>query len=178
MILFLNGPFGIGKTTVATILVQQVPHAMLYDPEEVGSLVQKLVRPIEQISDFQDLAPWRTLVVEVARSLKGTYRRTLIIPMTIWRHDYFETIIKGLHDIDPDTICFRLTASKDTLMSRILSRPETQGPHAWCITHLEVGIAASNNPFFGIEIQTDGYTPAEVARMIMETLSIDLQVSS
>jgi hypothetical protein len=90
--------------------------------------------------------------------------------MTIWRRDYFETVTEGLRRVDPDITCFRLTASKDVLMSRILSRPDAEGPHAWCIAHLEVGMAASHDPFFGIEVQADDRTPAEVAHAIIEML--------
>jgi broad-specificity NMP kinase len=36
MILFINGPFGVGKTSVARVLVQKMPHSMLDDPEVVG----------------------------------------------------------------------------------------------------------------------------------------------
>ena len=35
VILFLNGPFGIGKTTTAHLLVERLPGALLYDPELV-----------------------------------------------------------------------------------------------------------------------------------------------
>lgn len=171
MILFLNGPFGIGKTTVAHILVEKLPHAMLYNPEEVGDFVRQLVMPVEQTNDFQDFVLWRTLVVEVARHLKERYGRTLVIPMTIWRRQYFETITTGLRRIDPDLNCFRLTASKDILESRILSRPDSKGPHEWCLVHLEVGLAASRDPAFGVEVQTDGYTPIEVAQTIIDLLA-------
>ena len=29
MIVFVNGPFGVGKTTVARLLAEKIPHAML-----------------------------------------------------------------------------------------------------------------------------------------------------
>lgn len=42
MIVMVNGPFGVGKRTVAQVLCPAIPNAMLYDPEIVGtrSIVQ------------------------------------------------------------------------------------------------------------------------------------------
>ncbi|HSH80161.1 MAG TPA: AAA family ATPase, partial [Herpetosiphonaceae bacterium] len=92
MIVLLNGPFGIGKTTTAHLLVERLPDAMLLDPEEIGTFVRRLVSPIEQRDDYQDHALWRVLFVEVAGLLRETYGRTLVVPMTIWRRDYFAAI--------------------------------------------------------------------------------------
>jgi len=35
VIIFINGSFGVGKTTVAEKLVSRLPDSLLYDPEEV-----------------------------------------------------------------------------------------------------------------------------------------------
>jgi hypothetical protein len=43
VIVFINGPFGVGKTTVAKLLVQQMPHVM---PTEVaGQILGDLAVP-------------------------------------------------------------------------------------------------------------------------------------
>lgn len=170
MIILLNGPFGIGKTTTADLLVERLPDAMLLDPEEIGTFVRRLVSPIEQRDDYQDHALWRVLFVEVAGLLRETYGRTLVVPMTIWRRDYFAAITTGLRGVDPNLVCLRLTASEDVVRRRILGRPNADGPHAWCLEHLHVGLSASRDPFFGQEIPTDGRTPEEVARAIVNAL--------
>lgn len=36
MIIFINGALGVGKTTVAELLVSRLSNSLLYDPEEVG----------------------------------------------------------------------------------------------------------------------------------------------
>ncbi len=170
MIVFLNGPFGIGKTTAAHLLVERLPHTMLYDPEEVGTFVRRLVSPVEQRRDYQDHAFWRALCVEVARLLRETYCRTLVVPMAVWRRDYFESITEGLRGVDPELVCLRLTASEEVLRRRILGRPDADGPHAWCLEHLHVGLAASCDPFFGLETPTDDHTPEEVVDAIVNAL--------
>ena len=170
MIIFLNGPFGIGKTTAARLLVERIPGAMLYDPELVGSFVRSLVSPVEQVDDYQDLALWRILVVEVAQLLAATYGRPLVIPMAVWRRDYFDFITGELRRVDPNLICLRLTASEEVLRQRILARPDAEGSHAWCLAHMETGLAASSDPTFGMEIRTDGRTPTEVVDTIMTVL--------
>jgi len=171
VILFLNGPFGIGKTTTARLLVERLPGAVLYDPELVGTFLRALVEPVEQREDFQDLALWPRLVVDMARLLRETYGRSLVVPMALWHHDYFATITAGLQGVDQDLVCVRLTATEDTLRGRILARPDSEGPHAWCLAHLDVGLVAARDPAFGVEVHTDGRTPVEVANAVLALLA-------
>jgi predicted kinase len=167
MILFINGPFGVGKTTVARILVEKTPDAMLYDPEVIGSVLQRILRPFKKVDDFQDYALWRRLVVVAARLLRTTSARTLVIPMTVWRRDYFDPIVAGLRRVDPELWCFRLTASERELTRRISSDAEDAGAYGWRTSHVEVCLGASRDPAFGVEVPTDGLTSAEVAGRIL-----------
>ncbi|MGW2485615.1 AAA family ATPase [Streptomyces sp. NPDC001606] len=62
MIVWLNGPSGGGKTTLAAGLCRAVPGATVADPEGVGDLLRSALagyalRP----SDYQDLPLWRQL---------------------------------------------------------------------------------------------------------------------
>lgn len=43
MIIMINGAFGVGKTTVASNLVQSIPNSMLYDPEEIGYMLRIII---------------------------------------------------------------------------------------------------------------------------------------
>ncbi len=170
MILFVNGPFGVGKTTVARVLVDKLPDAMLYDPEVIGFVLRRILGPIKKADDFQDYALWRRLVLAVARVLRGVSARTPVIPMTVWRRDYFDTIVAGLRRVDPALWCFRLTASRDELARRILSDSEDTGAYGWRMSHAEVCLSAFWDPVFGLEVPTDGLTPAEVADQILKSV--------
>ena len=101
MIIFINGPFGIGKTTTAQLLVERLPHAMVYDPEVMGNYLQYLLKTIDPVDDFQDYVLWRTLTVEVARLLRTTYGQSLIVPMTVTRPDYYDAIVHGSVSLIP-----------------------------------------------------------------------------
>ncbi|HJQ29545.1 MAG TPA: hypothetical protein VJ827_09395 [Rubrobacter sp.] len=171
MIVFVNGPFGVGKTSVARLLVQKIPDAMLYDPEVIGAVLKRVLGPFNKVDDFQDYALWRTLVVGGALVLRKVSAQTLIIPMTVWRRDYFDRIIAGIHRVDRDLACFRLTASRAALLDRISSDTEDREARAWRTSHVEVRTKALRDPAFGTEIRTDGRTPEAVADRILECLA-------
>lgn len=40
VILWLNGPFGVGKTSAADALLQRMPGALLFDPEPFGTALR------------------------------------------------------------------------------------------------------------------------------------------
>ena len=168
MIVHLNGAFGVGKTTVARLLVRRLPHACLYDPEQVGTLVRSLGRSYE---DYQDDPVWRRLVVAVAGALHSDVSARLVVPMTLWRTEYHAEIVGGLRSVDPDVRLFRLAASEDVLRARILTRRDADGPHEWCLRHVASGVAAMRDERFGSQIPTDGRTPDEIADEIAARVS-------
>jgi hypothetical protein len=170
-ILLINGPFGVGKSTVASLVVEQIQSAMLFDPEIIGEFLHRLVVPKALFGDYQDLPLWRHLTVDVAHRLHSDCDRDLIVPMCIWRYDYFREITDGFRASGSDLICLRLTCSPESLRSRILGRSDEDGGHEWCLTHLESGLAAANDPRFGIQVDTEGRMPIEVTMVIVDHLS-------
>ena len=74
VIIWLNGAFGAGKTTLAEELRRRIPEAVVYNPEDVGLMLWEWMPPNE---DFQDLPSWRELVVATALSLRRHHADTL-----------------------------------------------------------------------------------------------------
>ena len=88
MVVFINGSFGIGKTTVCHLLAAQLPGGIVFNPEPMGVVLMHLAalgrRPQD---DFQDLAAWRWLGTRAIRIAHGL-RRTVIVPMAFTNLEY------------------------------------------------------------------------------------------
>ena len=67
VIIWINGGFGAGKTTLAEELHRRIPEAVVYDPEDVGLMLRKW---IPSNGDFQHLPSWRELVIATALSFR------------------------------------------------------------------------------------------------------------
>lgn len=172
MIILVNGAFGVGKTTVAELLVQRIPDSLLYDPEIVGMGLRSILQPIVTCDDFQDLPPWCPLVVETARHLLKTYKRTLIVPMTLWNNAYFLEIMDGLRTFEPQLFHFCLTASESTLLKRLQNRPSSPQAFAWACERIERCVTAFQDDIFAVQLATDDRTPEELVLEIMRTVSL------
>jgi deoxyadenosine/deoxycytidine kinase len=170
MIVFINGAFGAGKTTTAALLVSQIPHSLLFDAEEVGYFLRNVVGPIETFNDFQDLPLWRTLTVATTKMFRDTYNRTLIMPMTIWYEPYFDEIMSGLREFEPELFHFCLTARKDTLLERLQNRPHSPEAFAWSCERIDRCVAAFQSPKFAMQIETDEKTPEELVEVILQLM--------
>jgi chloramphenicol 3-O-phosphotransferase len=170
MIILLNGAFGAGKTTAAQVLVQKIPNAMIFDPEEVGFFLRNILKPIDpQDEDFQHYSLWRTLVIETAKLIQERYKRNLIVPITIWRKTYLEEITNGFKRTDPDFYHFCLVAPAATIRERLLARGEE--PNSWAERQIESCTAAFVTPMFDIKVNTTTKSPDEVVEDILDILS-------
>jgi predicted kinase len=175
VIVLLNGAFGIGKTTVARVLVRALPGAALFDPEHVGFVLSRLPSfvPLEGrgTDDYQDLRAWRSLTVRGAR-LARRFRRTLVVPMAFDRLDYLDEIRTGLATADPDVRHFCLTAPLATVHERL----RTRGAHAddpraaWMYRRAAECVAAHAGRGFAVHVPTEGRTAEDVAGAILERL--------
>jgi predicted kinase len=176
MIIVINGPFGVGKSVTAHLLAERLPGAIVYDPELIGFVLRRIGRPVIKVADYQDLAVWRGLTTLGGWALRRT-RRTLVVPMAVWRRDYFAQFIAGLRRADPDVCSFRLTATEETLRRRILASTD-KAARPWRLDHLTTGLAAAADPTFGTEVSTEGRTPAEVVAAVLQLLATDGRLSS
>jgi predicted kinase len=169
-IVLINGPFGVGKSTTAALVARQLPNSVIFDPETVGTCLSHMLGRAALGDDYQDLPLWRHLFVDIALNLQRDWRPAVIIPMNVWRHDYFTEIVTGLGRTGVPVACFRLICSPKTLRARILGRPDAEGGHEWCLSHMESGLAAANDPRFGIAIDTENRDPQAVAERIVPVL--------
>lgn len=117
MIIWLNGAFGSGKTTLTGELHRRLPDAVIFDPEYVGYVLTQAVPA--PTGDFQDLPSWRHLVAEHALTLRRFHTATLIVPMTLVNRQYFDEIIGTLREAGEDVLHVFLDVPADILESRI-----------------------------------------------------------
>ena len=81
MIVIINGPYGVGKTSVAEDLIKKIPSSILFDTEEIGSLLDNLI-PLEirkesEKGNWTELESWKKLVVNIGIFLRKEYNQKL-----------------------------------------------------------------------------------------------------
>jgi hypothetical protein len=76
MIIWINGAFGAGKTTTATLVAGLLPAAKLFDPDHLGYLLTSFVDA--PTGDFQDLPLWRHLLIETMAGLDRDHPHTWV----------------------------------------------------------------------------------------------------
>lgn len=122
MILWLNGSFGAGKTTVAHELQKRLERAYVYDPENIGYFLRKNAPEECKTPDFQDVPLWRDFNYETLKWIAGTYPGVIIAPMTLNRGQYFDEIIGRLQKNGVPVCHVILWASRETLLRRLKKR--------------------------------------------------------
>jgi hypothetical protein len=160
-LVWINGPFGVGKTTVAEKVIERWPEAMLYDPELIGTLLHTLLPAALKRGDYQDIALWRRLVRVTAIEMLSEYARPLVVPMTLVVPSYFEEIIGGLRGQGVHVDHFTLLASDETIMARVRGSDREE----WAASQLP-RLAALRDPFFGRHIDSDTANADEIAKDI------------
>src|SRR5215469_11457288 len=176
MIIWINGAFGSGKTTLAEELSRRLPGAVLFDPEYVGYLLRHFV-PVPT-GVFQDLPSWRELVVATALSLRKHHAGTLIAPMTLIDDGYLAEILGGLRAGGEEILHVFLDLDPAVLRQRITDRvlvpddPEhDQQARDFCLRNLDRGIAAAARvPPGTLLLRSDKLTPAELADEVLTGL--------
>ena len=171
VIIWINGGFGAGKTTLAEELHRQLPDAVVYDPEDVGLMLWKWLRPN---GDFQHLPSWRELVVATALALCRHHARTLIVPMSLIRDAYRCEILDGLAEAGEEVLHVFLEVDAGVLRERLNARMTHPGTE-WDQTARESGMtgvdemvaAATRQPTGTLLLRSDRLTPAQLAGEVL-----------
>jgi 8-oxo-dGTP pyrophosphatase MutT (NUDIX family)/predicted kinase len=176
MIVWVNGAFGVGKTTTARELLSLIPGSVLFDPEEVGTTLRRLLpeKRFRQVTDYQELPAWRRLVVDTAAALLNEVSGPLVVPMALLRQGYRDEIFGGLASRRIQVRHFVLHADETILRQRIDQRDAVPGdPDAsdsarrWCRDH--IGAYRSALPWLEKDacvVDTGRGTPRQIAERV------------
>lgn len=158
-VVWINGPFGAGKSTVAEKLVERWSGAILYDPELIGALLHSLLPAPLNSGDFQDIPLWRRLVRITAFEMLSQYERPLVVPMTLVVPSYFEEIVGGLRHEGVRVDHFTLLASEETIMARVRGSDREE----WAVSQLPRCLAGLRDPLYERHIDAETASVDEIA---------------
>lgn len=174
MIVLINGPFGVGKSTVGKLLRNILPGSAVYDPEWAGLVLMRLPKWVgikgSGTDDFQDIVLWRRCTVAGIRLYKWRASGPVIVPMS--RGDYLDEVIAGTRKYGTEIRVFCLKASLPTIRNRLTERGgPSEGPGAEWIARRNIECAAAHrDPHFGEPIDTEDMTALETAQYIFNGL--------
>lgn len=164
MIIWLNGAFGSGKTTAAFELQRRLPNAFVFDPENFGYFMRKNLPESIRKEDFQDFKEWRRTNCSLLKLLAMEYQGTIIVPMTIYKKQYYDELIGELLDEGVDVRHFILYASRETLLNRLRFR--IKKGDTWAVSHIDRCIHSFDHDITREKIHTDNLTVNQVVENI------------
>jgi hypothetical protein len=177
MLLWINGPFGGGKTQTAHEIQRRLPDSVVCDPEHAGFGLHRMLPP-ELRGDFRDLTSWRQGVVEVLDLALSKYDGVVIAPMTVTNPRYFEETVGQLRELGHDVRHFALLAERETVLKRLRERGfghllgYVAGKAAplrretWAVQQLDHCLERLREPEFAEHLWTDNTTVAKTADRI------------
>ena len=184
MLIWLNGPFGGGKSQTAHELLRRLPGSTLCDPEYVGFGLQRMA-PRGAVADFQDLPAWRQGVFEVLDLVAHRDPGPIIVPMTLVHPGYFDEVVGRLRRRGHDVRHFALLADRETVLRRLrerglphlLTAVSGRGPlqrQSFAVRRLDDCLTRLAGPEFGCQLWTDTVPVPRVAEQIAAACGLTL----
>ncbi|MCQ9132047.1 MULTISPECIES: AAA family ATPase [Streptomyces] len=177
MLLWINGPFGGGKTQTAHEIRRRLPGSVVCDPEHAGFGLRRMLPP-DLRGDFQDLAAWRQGVVEVLDLALGAHEGVVIAPMTVTDPRYFDETVGRLRELGHDVRHFTLLAERETVLRRLrerglghllgftVGRKRGLRRETWAVRRLDHCLERLREPEFAEHLWTDHTTVPRTADRI------------
>lgn len=163
MIVWINGAFGAGKTTVAYELHRRLKDSFVYDPENVGFFLRKNMPRECHTHDFQDMDLWRGFNYQILREIHEAYGGTVIVPMTLVDPTYYREIVQRLMDEGVPVDHIILYAGRETILKRLKKRSLGRlGREVFAVEAIDRCLDFFDRYAAGIRIETDNMTVDEV----------------
>lgn len=171
MIIWLNGAFGSGKSSVAENICKRLDAAHLYDPEQVGFFLwENLPREMKREDNFQHIPLWREFNRKILKYMDDNYAGVLVVPMTIYVKKYYDEIIGQLMKENVQVRHFILTASRETIVDRLIQRGD--GSDCWAAQHIDQCLKAFDHEICEEKIDTERKSIDEIAAEIIRRSGI------
>jgi hypothetical protein len=173
-LIWLNGPFGGGKTQTAHEIQRRLPRSVISDPEHAGFGLQRMLpRPLRK--DFQDLTSWRAGVVEALDLTLRKHDGPVIAPMTVIERQYFEETVGRLQSMGHEVHHYSLLARRETVLKRLRERGIGRAlrfamgkntklfAETWAVSKVDICLERLTDQQFATHVWTDDLSIREVA---------------
>ncbi|NJL89056.1 MAG: AAA family ATPase [Coleofasciculaceae cyanobacterium SM2_1_6] len=172
MIIWLNGAFGVGKTQTAFELHSRIPGSFVFDPEQIGFALRKVVPP-EMDRDFQDHDVWRKFTCQGLQYVAENFPGIIIVPMTVVNPFYFDQTVGLLRSEGLQVHHFTLVALPTTILRRLRRRGDGSG--SWNARQLDRCLESLSEEKFAIQLNTEGKSIETVAEEIAHYVGLTLK---
>ncbi len=158
MIIFLNGSINSGKSTVAKILIKELPKTALVEIDAFHEMIEWM--PIDEAIPLN----LENALTVVRNFLNRGLNVIVPYPLSQKNYDYF---VAGLKDLDIETYFFTLAPKLEKTLTNRGTRELTDWERQRIQHHYDVGI---HKPNFGEIIDNTNQTPEETVKIILEKI--------
>ncbi|MBR1842473.1 MAG: AAA family ATPase [Oscillospiraceae bacterium] len=167
MIIWISGPYGVGKSTLAEAMAAKMENALIFDAEDVGNAVRGSYPDCPYGFIFEDYPLWIEFCYKLLKDIHNQFDKDIIVPMTLVRKESYR-IIRKLRRIGIKTKLVILEASYESVHDRILARGEDED--CWCMKNIELSRNGSSS-LPGIHVVTDDKTVDELCSYVLVKVS-------
>ena len=133
MVLWLNGPYGVGKSTLAEALRAMLPGSMIFDAEQVGNAIRDNLPESCFRETFEEYEMWLDVCVGLLTEASRACSGPVLVPMTLKLPQSLR-MFDRLKDAGVEVRHILLTAEEEEILRRILARGEEE--NCWCARHI------------------------------------------
>lgn len=167
MIILLNGPLGVGKSTLAEALTERIDDCVMLDGDALVAVNPPADDELEHLHS--------TLALLVAHQRRFGYRHFVIDHL--WTSPAeLDDLRERLHELDPDAdiLCFRLTLPQSENISRIERRAAARALDELAFEHRTVveereALARHHGDALGEPFDVSG-PPSDLAARLLERI--------
>jgi len=160
MIIFINGSINSGKSTVAKILVKELPNFALVEIDVFHEMINWI--PIDKAVSIN----LENAVFAIKNFAKKGIGSIVPYPLSQKNYDY---MMGELNDVDTKIYVFTLSPKLDRVLTNRGERELTNEEKDRIKYHYDIGI---NTPNFGEVIDNSEQTPEETAKIILDKIKI------
>ena len=173
MLLWINGPFGGGKTHTAHEIHRRLARSVVCDPEHLGLGLRRMT-PRQLRGNFQDIPAWRQGTLQVLDLVLGQHNGDVIVPMTVIEPAYLGEILGPLRANGHQVRHYSLLAERAVVLRRLHARTLPLQRDAFAEAMLDRCLDHLSHGDFAEHVRTDELTIAQAADHIAASAGLTL----